>query len=218
MTIKVLLVDDHELVRTGIRRLLDDFNDIEVIAEADSGEVAISLVREHQPQVVLMDVNMPGIGGLEATRKLIQIAPNTKVIVVTIHLDEPFPTRLLEAGASGYLTKGCAVSEIVDAIRQVSKGKRFIGSDVAQQLALTMLPGSDKSPFDALSQRELQVMLMVTQGQKIQEIADKLCLSPKTVSTYRYRLFEKLDVKSDVELTHLAMRHGMIDENNSLAE
>jgi len=215
MTIRVLLVDDHELVRTGIRRLLDDFQDIEVIAEADSGELAINLVREHRPKVVLMDVNMPGIGGLEATRKLIQIDPDIKVIVVTIHLDEPFPTRLLKAGASGYLTKGCAVSEIVDAIRQVSNGKRFIGTDVAQQLAMTMLPGSDKSPFDALSQRELQVMLMVTQGQKIQEIADKLCLSPKTVSTYRYRLFEKLDVKSDVELTHLAMRHGMIDENNT---
>ncbi len=217
MSIRVLLVDDHELVRTGIHRLLEDFDDIDVIAEADSGELAIKLVRELNPQVVLMDVNMPGIGGLEATRKLVQIAPETKVIVVTIHLDEPFPTRLLEAGASGYLTKGCAVAEIVDAIRQVSKGKRFIGSDVAQQLALTMLPGSDKSPFDSLSQRELQVMLMVTQGQKIQEIADKLCLSPKTVSTYRYRLFEKLDVKSDVELTHLAMRHGMIDENNTSA-
>ncbi|MCK4743707.1 MAG: UvrY/SirA/GacA family response regulator transcription factor [Sulfuriflexus sp.] len=215
MTIKVLLVDDHELVRTGIRRLLDDFDDIEVIAEAETGEEGIKLVREIRPQVVLMDVNMPGIGGLEATRKLTQIDPDVKVIVVTIHLDEPFPTRLLQAGASGYLTKGCAVSEIVDAIRQVSKGKRFIGSDVAQQLAMTMLPGSDKSPFDALSQRELQVMLMVTQGQKIQEIADKLCLSPKTVSTYRYRLFEKLDVKSDVELTHLAMRHGMIDENHT---
>jgi len=217
MTVKVLLVDDHELVRTGIRRLLDDFDDIEVIAEAESGEEAITLVRKLRPQVVLMDVNMPGIGGLEATRKLTQIDVNVKVIVVTIHLDEPFPTRLLQAGASGYLTKGCAVSEIVEAIRQVGKGKRFIGSDVAQQLAMTMLPGSDKSPFDALSQRELQVMLMVTQGQKIQEIADKLCLSPKTVSTYRYRLFEKLEVKSDVELTHLAMRHGMIDENNSYA-
>jgi len=215
MATKVLIVDDHELVRTGIRRLLDDFDDIDVLGEADSGELAIKMVRELRPQVVLMDVNMPGIGGLEATRKLIQIAPETKVIVVTIHLDEPFPTRLLEAGASGYLTKGCAVTEIVEAIRQVSRGKRFIGSDVAQQLALTMLPGNDKSPFDALSQRELQVMLMVTQGQKIQEIADKLCLSPKTVSTYRYRLFEKLDVKSDVELTHLAMRHGMIDDNTS---
>lgn len=215
MTIRVLLVDDHELVRTGIRRLLEDFDDIEIIAEAENGEEAINLVRQDKPDVILMDVNMPGIGGLEATRKLLQIHDDMKIIVVTMHVEEPFPTRLLKAGATGYLTKGCAVTEIVDAIRTVHKGKRFIGSDVAQQLALGMLPGSDKSPFDSLSQRELQVMLMVTQGQKIQEIAEMLCLSPKTVSTYRYRLFDKLDVKSDVELTHLAMRHGMIDDSGA---
>ena len=216
MTISVLLVDDHELVRTGIRRLLEDFDDIEIMAEAENGEEAISLVRQNKPDVILMDVNMPGIGGLEATRKLLQIYNDMKIIAVTIHVEEPFPTRLLKAGAAGYLTKGCAVAEIVDAIRTVNKGKRFIGSDVAQQLALNMLPGNDKSPFEALSQRELQVMLMVTQGQKIQEIAEMLCLSPKTVSTYRYRLFEKLDVKSDVELTHLAMRHGMMDDSSIL--
>jgi two-component system invasion response regulator UvrY len=213
--IKVLLVDDHELVRTGIRRLLEDFDDIEIMAEAENGEEAINLVRQDKPDVILMDVNMPGIGGLEATRKLLQIHDDMKIIVVTMHVEEPFPTRLLKAGATGYLTKGCAITEIVDAIRTVHKGKRFIGSDVAQQLALGMLPGNDKSPFDALSQRELQVMLMVTQGQKIQEIAEMLCLSPKTVSTYRYRLFDKLNVKSDVELTHLAMRHGMIDDSGA---
>lgn len=216
MRIKVLLVDDHELVRTGIRRLLEDFDDIEIMAEAENGEEAINLVRQNKPDVILMDVNMPGIGGLEATRKLLQIHQDMKVIIVTIHVEEPFPSRLLKAGATGYLTKGCAITEIVDAIRAVHKGKRFIGGDVAQQLAMTMLPGNDKSPFDALSQRELQVMLMVTQGQKIQEIAEMLCLSPKTVSTYRYRLFEKLDVKSDVELTHLAMRHGMMSNSGSV--
>ena len=214
MTIRVLLVDDHELVRTGIRRLLEDFDGIEVMAEAENGEEAVSLVRKDKPDVILMDVNMPGIGGLEATRKLLQIHDDMKIIVVTIHVEEPFPTRLLKAGASGYLTKGCAISEIVEAIRTVHKGKRFIGSDVAQQLAMSILPGNDKSPFETLSQRELQVMLMVTQGQRIQEIAEKLCLSPKTVSTYRYRLFDKLDVKSDVELTHMAMRHGMMDDSS----
>jgi len=214
VTIRVLLVDDHELVRTGIRRLLEDFDGIEVMAEAENGEEAVSLVRKDKPDVILMDVNMPGIGGLEATRKLLQIHDDMKIIVVTIHVEEPFPTRLLKAGASGYLTKGCAISEIVEAIRTVHKGKRFIGSDVAQQLAMSILPGNDKSPFETLSQRELQVMLMVTQGQRIQEIAEKLCLSPKTVSTYRYRLFDKLDVKSDVELTHMAMRHGMMDDSS----
>lgn len=218
MIIKVLLVDDHELVRTGIRRLLEDFEDISIIAEAENGEQAIGLVRQQKPDVILMDVNMPGIGGLEATRKLLQIHDDMKIIVVTIHVDEPFPTRLLKAGAAGYLTKGCAVGEIVEAIRTVHKGKRFIGSDVAQQLAMSMLPGNDKSLFESLSQRELQVMLMVTQGQKIQEIAEKLCLSPKTVSTYRYRLFDKLGVKSDVELTHLAIRHGMIDDSSAAVD
>ena len=216
--INVMLVDDHDLVRKGIRRLLDDASGIKVVAEATDGEQAIRQIRKNRPDVILMDVSMPGIGGLEATRKLLKIVPTLKVIVVTIHVEEPFPTQLLKAGASGYLTKGCAVSEIVDAIQSVHKGKRFIGTDVAQQLALTMLPGSEKSPFDNLSQRELQVMLMVTQGLKIQQVAEKLCLSPKTVSTYRYRLFEKLDVKTDVELTHLAMRHGMIDDNSLITQ
>ncbi len=209
--IRVLLVDDHELVRTGIKRILDDTRGISVIAEASTGEEAIQQVREHKPDVVLMDVNMPGIGGLEATRKIIQSYPDLRVIVVTIHVDEPYPTRLLEAGASGYLTKGCAVDEIVSAIKVVHQGERYIGADIARQLALSMLPGGERSPFDKLSQREMQVMLMVTQGHKIQDISDKLCLSPKTVSTYRYRLYEKLGVGNDVELTHLAMRHGMIE-------
>jgi two-component system, NarL family, invasion response regulator UvrY len=209
--IRVLIVDDHELVRTGIKRILEDTQGIRVIAEASTGEEALQQVREHRPDVVLMDVNMPGIGGLEATRKIIQAHPDLRVIVVTIHVDEPYPTRLLEAGASGYLTKGCAVDEIVDAIQVVHRGERYIGADIARQLALSMLPGGERSPFDKLSQREMQVMLMVTQGHSIQDISDRLCLSPKTVSTYRYRLYEKLGVDNDVELTHLAMRHGMIE-------
>jgi two-component system invasion response regulator UvrY len=209
--IRVLIVDDHELVRTGIKRILEDTRDIRVVAEASTGEEALGLVREHRPDVVLMDVNMPGIGGLEATRKLIQSHPELRVIVVTIHVDEPYPTRLLEAGASGYLTKGCAVDEIVDAIQVVHRGERYIGADIARQLALSMLPGGERSPFDKLSQREMQVMLMVTQGHSIQDISDRLSLSPKTISTYRYRLYEKLGVDNDVELTHLAMRHGMIE-------
>jgi len=216
--IRVLLVDDHELVRTGISRLLNDADDIEVVAEADTGEKAIQLVRENTPDVVLMDVNMPGIGGLEATTKLLKVHPELKVIIVTVHIEEPFPTRMLKAGAMGYLTKGCAIDEIIKAIRTVNNGKRYVASDVAQELAMSMLPGGDKSPFDSLSQRELQVMLMVTQGDKIQAIADQLHLSAKTVSTYRYRLFEKLGVNSDVELTHLAIRHGMLEsqsENNN---
>jgi two-component system invasion response regulator UvrY len=209
--IKVLLVDDHELVRTGIKRLLDDSKGIEVVGEAETGEDAIRLGKELRPQVVLMDVNMPGIGGLEATRKLLQYDPEIKVIVVTVHAEAPFPTRLLEAGATGYLSKDCGFEEIISAIRAVNEGERYIASEIAQQIALAMMPGSRQSPFDKLSQREMQVMLMVTQGQNVQDISDKLCLSPKTISTYRHRLFEKLNVENDVELTRLAMRHGMIE-------
>ena len=208
--IQILLVDDHDLVRAGLKRILEDVKNIKVIGEACTGEEAIQMVRLRKPDVVIMDVNMPGIGGLETTRKILQIDANIKIIVVTVHVEEPYPTRLLEAGAAGYLTKSCAVDEIVMAIQAVAKGERYVSADIARQVALSMLPGGKRSLFEKLSQREMQVMLMVTQGQSIQDISDRLCLSPKTVSTYRYRLYEKLAVENDVELTHLAMRHGMI--------
>lgn len=210
--IRVLLVDDHQLVRSGIRRILDDAGDIAVVGEAGSGEEALQMARECHPDVVLMDVNMPGIGGLEATRKLLRIDEHLKIIALTIHIEEPYPTRLMEAGAMGYLTKGCGVEEIIKAIHAVNKGERYIGADIARQMALSGFSGGGKSRFEKLSQREVQVMMMITQGNKLQEISDKLCLSPKTVSTYRYRLYEKLGVETDVELTHLAIRHGMIDQ------
>lgn len=209
--IKVLLVDDHELVRTGLRRILSDIEGIQIIGEAGSGEDAIRIVKQNRPDVILMDVNMPGIGGLEATSKLIQSDPMLRIIVVTVYTEEPFPTRLLQAGAAGYLTKGCQVDEIVEAIKSVNNGERYISADIARHLALTMLPGGQSSPLDKLSRREMQVMMMISQGMATQAISDALCLSPKTVSTYRYRLYEKLVVDNDVELTHLAIRHGLLD-------
>ncbi len=212
--INVLLVDDHDLVRVGIRRLLTDVSGIKVVGEAKSGEEALKLARELKPQVILMDVKMPGIGGLEATRKLLRSDPDVKVIAVTVYGEEPFPTRLLQAGAVGYITKGSSLDEMVQAIRNVHAGQKYLSPEVAQQLALRHLTDQDDSPFDSLSERELQVMIMITNGQKVQAISDKLCLSPKTVNSYRYRLFEKLGVNSDVELTHLAIRHGMLDTEN----
>jgi two-component system invasion response regulator UvrY len=214
--IKLLLVDDHGLVRRGIRRLIEDHSvkeGIEVIAEAATGEEAISIVRECTLDVVLMDVNMPGIGGLEATRRMLQINPQLKIIVLTVHADGPFPKRLLEAGAVGYLTKGCAVDEMVKAIRRVVEGKRYIAAEIAQQLALSLLPGADKSPFDTLSPREMQILLMITQGHQVQNISRQLCISPKTVSTYKSRLQRKLNVESDVGLVRLAIQHGMLEKD-----
>lgn len=211
--INVLLVDDHELVRTGIKRVLDDVSGIKVYAEASSGEEAIKMVRAKRPDVVLMDVSMPGIGGLETTRKLHSYAPDLPVIILTVHTDDPYPSSLLKAGAAGYLHKGCKVDEIVAAIKAVHEGGRYIATAIAQNLALSLLPGNEGSPFDNLSQREMQVMIMLVQGEKIQDISEALHLSPKTISTYRSRLFDKLKVRNDAELTRLAMRHGMLDES-----
>ncbi|BDM21974.1 TPA: UvrY/SirA/GacA family response regulator transcription factor [Pseudomonas putida] len=208
--IRVLVVDDHDLVRTGITRMLADIDGLQVVGEADSGESALKLARELKPDVVLMDVKMPGIGGLEATRKLLRSHPDIKVVAVTVCEEDPFPTRLMQAGAAGYLTKGAGLDEMVQAIRLAFAGQRYISPQIAQQLALKSFQPQG-SPFDALSEREIQIALMIVGCQKVQIISDKLCLSPKTVNTYRYRIFEKLSVTSDVELTLLAVRHGMVD-------
>lgn len=215
--IKVLLVDDHDLIRTGIRRLLEDraaLTGLQVVGEASSGEDALDMVRKHHPDVVLMDVNMPGIGGLEATHRLMQSHKNLKIVVLTVHAEGPYPKRLLEAGAAGYLTKGCGVDEMITAIKRVMRGDRYVSAEIAQQLALSLLPGNSESPFDSLSRREMQILLMITQGHKTQTISDKLNLSPKTVSTYKSRLHEKLSVHNDLELMRLAVQHGLLEKES----
>ncbi|HEX6591223.1 MAG TPA: UvrY/SirA/GacA family response regulator transcription factor [Moraxellaceae bacterium] len=208
--IKVLVVDDHDLVRMGITRMLADIDGLKVVGEAASGEEALRQARELNPQVVLMDVKMPGIGGLEATRKLLRQDPDIRVLAVTVCDEEPFPSRLLKAGAAGYLTKGCALEEMVKAIRAVASGQRYISPEIAQQLALKNLEEEKTSPFEVLSEREMQITMMIVNCQKVQEISDRLFLSPKTVNSYRYRIFEKLSIDSDVELTLLAVRHGLL--------
>ncbi|MCG6935007.1 MAG: UvrY/SirA/GacA family response regulator transcription factor [Proteobacteria bacterium] len=214
--IKVMLVDDHDLVRTGIKRLLEDVSGISIVCEANSGEEALQLVRTTSPDVVLMDINMPGIGGLEATRKLIQSKPDLRIIVVTMHDDDLFPQRLLKAGAMGYVTKGAKVDEIVRAIHDVMANRRYITPEIAQQIALSQFDGEQGSPFDSLSERELQVLLMLMDGQTVSVISEKLCLSPKTVSTYRARLYSKLGVQNDIELARLALLHGIVENTSNL--
>lgn len=208
--IKILLVDDHDLVRLGINKLLSEIKGFQIVGEARSGEEAIEKVGKLRPDIVLMDVKMPGMGGLEATKRIVKQYSKVKVLVVTVYGDEPYPSRVLQAGATGYMTKGAGVEEMVQAINSVFSGKRYLSPEVAQQLALKHLTHQDESPFESLSERELQVLVMITSGQKVQEIADQLYLSPKTVNSYRYRLFEKLAVDTDVELTHLAIRHKLI--------
>lgn len=209
--IKIIVVDDHKLVRTGTRRLLEDKPGIEVVADAASGEEAVDLVRQLKPDVVLMDVQMPGIGGLEATRRCLRAHPDLKVLVVTMYDDEPYPSKLLKVGAAGYLTKGADIDEMMLAIKKVVSGQRYISAEIAQQLALRPYADHEGSPFDQLSAREMQITLMVIMGQRVQDIAENLSLSPKTVNSYRYRVFEKLDLQNDVGLTKLAIKHSLID-------
>ncbi len=205
------MVDDHQLVRTGTSRLLADIEGLEVVGQADSGEQAIDMVRDLNPDVVLMDVKMPGIGGLEATRRCLRVDPDLKIVAVTVHEDEPYPSKLMKVGAVGYLTKQADLDEMVRAIKKVVSGQRYISSEVAQQLALRPYSTDELSPFEALSGREMQITLMVINGDKVSEISKNLSLSPKTVNSYRYRIFEKLDISNDVGLTKMAIKYGVID-------
>jgi two-component system, NarL family, invasion response regulator UvrY len=213
--IKVLIVDDHELVRFGFKSLLSSQDGIEVVDTLDSGEKAVNWCRDNNGDVdvILMDVNMPGIGGIEATHRISKSWPDIGIIIITVHDSGPLPKQLLNGGARGYLTKGNNVEEMIAAIQDVQQGKHYIAKDIAQQLALSVLPG-EKNPLDGLSMRETQVLMMIAQGTKTQEISHILNLSPKTISTYRVRLFEKLNVSSDIEMLHLAMKYGVLDENN----
>ena len=208
--IKVLVADDHHLVRTSIARMLNEEEGLQVIGEAADGEEAISQSRALHPDIVLMDIRMPGIGGLEATRKIVRGMPDIKVVVLTAYLEETFAQRLLDAGASGFISKGSELEEMVRAIRTIHVGQRYISPEIAQRLVLAKLDAQD-NPFDQLSSRELQVAMMIVNCHKVSDISDRLFLSPKTVNTYRYRIFEKLGVQSDVELTHLGLRYGLVD-------
>lgn len=207
--IRVLLVDDHNLVRTGMKRLLADEVGIQVVGEAATGREALRVARECEPEVILLDLIMPGMGGLEATRKLLRINKSFKIVIVSVHDAGSLPGCMLEAGALGYLTKGAPADEMVHAIKQVHTGRRYISADVARSMALNQIDGRH-SPVDELSPRELEVMLLVSQGHNLQEMSDRLCISPKTVSTLRSRVMRKLGTTTDVAITHLAYRHGLI--------
>ena len=209
--INVLIVDDHALVRMGIRRLLDDLQDMTVVAEAADGETALALVKTHHPDVVLLDMKMPGIDGWEVTRRLKKSHPNIKIIAVTSMSAAPLPSRVLQLGAMGYLTKESGAEEMAAAIRKVFQGERYVSAEVAQKMAFNSLQAPQESLFDCLSKREMQVMFMITQGLDMQDMVARLFLSSKTINGYRYRMFQKLNIKNDVELIYLAMKHGVIE-------
>ena len=210
--IKVLLVDDHELVRSGIEALLNAFEDIRVVAVCDCGEKALQVIsNDEPPDVVLMDVNMPGMGGFEACRRILQSFPKVKIVGLSVHNGGPIPQQLLKLGVEGFVSKASPVSEMVAAIRTVMAGKRYLCQDVASNLVFESIESEDASPFFQLSQREAEVAQMILRGKGIQEIAEALTLSDKTVNTYRYRLYAKLKIKNDVELTRLAVKFNYFE-------
>lgn len=212
--IKVLLVDDHELVRSGVEALLSAVEDISVLAVCDSGEQALTVIKQQLPDVVLMDVNMPGMGGFEACRRILQSFPSVKIIGLSVHNGGPIPQQLLKLGVVGFVSKASPVSEMVEAIHVVMSGRRYLCQEVASNLAFESISGDGVSPFFQLSRRESEVAQLILQGKSIQEISEMLQVSDKTVNTYRYRLYAKLDVKNDVELTRLAVKFNYLDSNS----
>ena len=215
MTISVFLIDDHALVRTGIRMILSGQTGIEVVGEADSGDVALPQIRRLKPDVVLCDLHLPGLSGLEITERIVKGDHGTKVIIVSVLEDGPMPKRLLEAGASGFVGKGGDSKELIRAVHDVAIGKRYLATSIAQNLALSNLEGG-ASPFDLLSPRELEVALLLIQGHRQEEIARRLSLSAKTVNTHKARLFQKLGVQDNIALARLAAQYGVGDPSKAI--
>jgi two-component system, NarL family, invasion response regulator UvrY len=215
MAIRVFLIDDHALVRTGMKMILANEVDMEVVGESESGEEALPLIRQIKPDVVLCDLHLPGYSGLEVTERIVRGDQQTRVIIVSVLEDGPLPKRLLEAGASGYIGKGGDASELIRAVRDVSRGKRYLGTSIAQNLALLTV-GGDTSPFDALSPRELEVAMLLTQGLRQEDIAKRLSLSAKTVNTHKTRLFEKTGVQDNIALARLAAQYGLLDPSRAI--
>jgi two-component system invasion response regulator UvrY len=210
MMIKVLIADDHQIVRQGLRRILDEAGDIEVVAEAENGREVLELARKHKVNVVVLDISMPGKSGLEVLSDLHAARLGVAVLVLTMHAEEHYAVRVLRAGAAGYLTKGSAGDELIDAIRKVAKGGRYLTSSVAEQLAIEFQMGGDKPLRESLSNREHDVMCFIAQGKSTTEIANELALSSKTISTYRARILQKLGLKNNAEIVRFAIDEGLV--------
>lgn len=210
MTIKVLLADDHAVVRMGFRLLLEACDDIEVVAEAESGEEAYRLFSELAPHVVVMDLAMPGIGGIEAVKRIVARDRNARVLALSAHEDLSHPKRVLQAGALGYLSKRGAPEALIDAVREIAQGRRMIDPALAQKMAMQSLQG-EPNPVERLTEREFAVFIQLAKGQSVNRIAEVLSLSPSTIGTHLYNIKQKLGVGNQSEMTLLAVRHGLIE-------
>jgi two-component system, NarL family, invasion response regulator UvrY len=205
-----MLVDDHAVVRMGFKLLLQACDDIEVVAEADSGEAACQMVDAVGPDVVVMDIAMAGMGGIEAIKRLLAKNPRLRILALSAHEDTSHPKRALQAGALGYLSKRSAPEVLIDAIRAIAKGQRYLDAQIAQRIAVQDISG-DKGPMEKLSAREFEVFVQLARGQSVAQISEALKLSSSTVGTHLYNVKQKLGLANQAEMTLLAVRHGLID-------
>ena len=208
--INVLLVDDHSVVRMGFKMLIENESDMAVICEAESGELGITAYKEHKPSIVIMDITMPGMGGLDAIERIIAFDKKAKILVLSAHEDSVHPKRALSAGALGYLTKRSAAEELIKAIRSVNSGTKYLESVIAQQMAITQISG-ENNPVEILSDREFEVFMDLAKGKSTNEIADTMCLSPRTVGTHLYNIKQKLNANNSAEIALIAIRCGLLE-------
>ena len=206
--ITVLLVDDHQIVRVGFRRLIETTSDIRVLAEAQSGEESYQLVNDLRPNIIIMDINMPGIGGLEAIGRLRKRNVKEKIIALTVHETEPFPSRVLAAGAQGYLSKRCAPQELIQAIRKVYRGETFVTNQVMREINKT--PGNDEAAINKLTPREFQVFSLLAEGRTAVEIGHDMNLSHKTIHSHRSNIMKKLKLETSFSIVQFAILQGIV--------
>ena len=210
-SIRILLADDHAIVRSGLRRLIEQRQGMAVVAEAESGEQAYQQFSECLPDVAVMDLSMPGMGGMEAVRRILVRHPHARIVVYSMHENASFATQALRAGARGYLAKTGAPDELLTALQEVARGKTYLGTGIAQKIAMQSLDGGS-DPIGQLSAREFDVFRMVAEGLSTDEIAAKLKISQKTVANYLTIIKQKLGVSTSIEMLRLAMRYGVIDQ------
>jgi DNA-binding NarL/FixJ family response regulator len=209
--IKVLIADDHQMMREGLKQILSDTEDIIPLNEAKDGLDVLRKVEDDSFDVILLDISMPGMNGLDVLKQLKITKPELNVLILSMHPEEQYAVRLLKAGAAGYLNKDEAPDELIKAIRVVSRGRKYIGPSLAERLAVMIEEGVEKPPHERLTDRELQVVTLIAQGKMNKEIADELKLSPKTTSTYRSRALKKMNMKSNAEIMHYALLNGLIN-------
>jgi len=209
--IKILVADDHAVVREGVKQILSETADMVVAAEASSAQEVLNKVWENNYDLVLLDISMPGRGGLDVLKQLKDEKPGLPVLILSIYPEEQYAVRALRAGASGYLTKESAPDELIAAIRKISQGGKYVSASLAEKLAFDMEIGAEKPPHEMLSDREYQVICMIAKGKTVKEIAGELSLSVKTISTYRSRILDKMRMKGNAELTRYAIKNSLIE-------